>query len=138
MTSLPTPPPIHDDLLHFSYTGSRGPGGQNVNKVATRAELRVRLVDLPLHHEAIERLRRLTPSRITKEDELIIVSDEFKSQTMNREACLERLRDLMARAMVRPRIRRATKPTKGSKERRLTAKKRDSQIKSRRRERPSD
>jgi len=136
--TLPTPPPIPEHLLRFSFTTSRGPGGQNVNKVATRAELRIRITDLPLHHEALDRLRKASPSKVTKDDELIIIADEHKSQTMNRDAAIERLRDLMARAMVRPRIRRATKPTKGSRERRLTAKKRDSQIKAKRRERPSD
>jgi ribosome-associated protein len=128
---------VPPDLIRFSFSASRGPGGQNVNKLATKAELRIRVADLPLHHEALDRLRKIAPSRITKDDELIIISDEFKSQTMNRDAALERLRDLMAQAMVRPRIRRATKPTKGSKERRLTAKKRDSQIKSQRRK-PTD
>ena len=119
----------------FTFSSSSGPGGQNVNKRATQAELRIRLADIPIHPDARDRLAALAGRRLTAGGELLITADEHRSQGQNRSACLDRLRELIVRAMVRPRKRRPTRPSRGSVERRLAAKRTDSQRKSRRRER---
>jgi len=123
--------------ISFRFVSSSGPGGQNVNKRATKAELRVRLADLPLHHEALARLTSIAASYVNGAGEIVITADELRSQGRNRDACLDRLRDLIVRARVRPKVRRATKPTRGSRERRLTEKRSRSGIKSKR-QRPHD
>lgn len=119
--------------LAFSFVSSAGPGGQNVNKRATKAELRVRLSDIPLHPDALARLASIAASHLTAAGEIVISADEFRSQGRNRDACLERLRDMVVRARVRPKTRRATRPTRGSRERRLAEKRSRSDIKSARR-----
>ena len=123
------PPPV----VRFSFVSSGGPGGQNVNKRATKAELRLRLADLPLPSDALDRLAALAGRRLSDAGELVIAADEFRSQAQNRAACLERLRDLIVRAQVRPKRRRATRPTQGSRERRLAGKKARSEVKRARR-----
>lgn len=114
---------VPSDTLRFSFAQSGGPGGQNVNKRATKAELRLRLDDLPIPGDARERLADLAGRRLTEAGELVITSEEYRSQARNRAACLERLREMIVRALVRPRRRRPTRPTRGSVERRLTEKK---------------
>lgn len=126
-----------DDVLVFSFVASRGPGGQNVNKRATKAELRLRPERLGVSAGVLSRLLALAGRRVSGEGELIITADESRSQEANRRACLDRLRDLLVRARTPPRPRRPTKPTRGSKERRIAAKQRRSGIKSARR-RPHD
>jgi ribosome-associated protein len=121
------------EALVFSFASSSGPGGQNVNKRATKAELRVRMADLPLPTDALERLAALAGRRLTDGGEIVIAADEFRSQGRNRDACLERLRELIVRAMVRPRARRKTKPGRGAVERRLLDKRRRSERKQARR-----
>jgi ribosome-associated protein len=109
-------------LLQFSFASSSGPGGQNVNKRATKAELRIPIGELPISDDARLRLAALAGRRLTERGELVITSDEQRSQAQNRAACLERLRELLVRALVRPKRRRPTKPSRGSVERRLDAK----------------
>jgi ribosome-associated protein len=121
--------PVASDALRFTYAGSRGPGGQNVNKRATRAELRVSLAALPLHDDASRRLAGLLGRRLTDAGEILITSGEHRSQGQNRAECLDRLRDLVVRAMVRPRPRRKTRPSRGAVERRLEGKRRRSDVK---------
>ena len=116
-------------MLRFSYSRSAGPGGQNVNKLSTKAELRVRLADLPMPHRALVRLRAMAGGRVTDAGELLLVAQSERSQTRNRELCLEKLADLVARAMVEPKVRRKTKPSRGSVERRIREKKSRSKIK---------
>lgn len=116
-------------LLRYAFTSSSGPGGQNVNKRATRAELRVFLNDIPIHPQAIERLAKLAGRRATDAGELIIESDVHRSQGRNRDECLERLCDLVKEAIVKPKVRRPTKPSAGSKRRRIEAKKHRGDIK---------
>lgn len=116
-------------MVQFSYSRSSGPGGQNVNKLSTKAELRLRIADLPISHRARERLAGLAGRRLTEAGELIIVSETERSQSANREECLTKLRALLVQAMHEPKVRRKTRPSKGSKERRLREKKSRSEIK---------
>lgn len=116
-------------MVRFSFSRSAGPGGQNVNKLATKAELRVWLNDLPIPHRALGRLRAMAGSRVTDAGELILVAQSDRSQHRNREICLEKLRELIERALVEPKVRRKTKPSKGSVERRIREKKSRSKIK---------
>jgi ribosome-associated protein len=119
-------------VLDISFSRSGGPGGQNVNKVSTRCQLRVALADLPLHEEARVRLAHLAGPYLIAGGVLLIDADEHRSQSRNKDACLAKLRELIVRAQVRPKVRRATRPTRGSVERRLTAKRTTSDKKRRR------
>ncbi len=121
------------DALVFSYTTSRGPGGQNVNKRATRAELRVPIAAVPLDDGARRRLGSLLGRRLTESGEIVVSSGEHRSQEQNRRECLDRLRDLIVRARVPPRPRRRTRPTRSSVERRLESKRHRSETKRTRR-----
>ena len=123
---------IPEGLVEFAFVASGGPGGQNVNKRATKCQLRVRLVDLPLNHAQMGRLVRLAGAAATDAGDLMIVSSEHRSQGQNKAECIERLGDLVRRALVAPKVRRATKPSRGSKERRLSEKKVRGEIKRRR------
>jgi len=119
--------------LVFTFARGGGPGGQHVNKTSTKAQLRVLLRDLHgLAPDAMNRLRALAASHLVGEgdDEAILIADHStRSQADNREACLVRLKTLVSMAAKRPKVRRATKPTRGSKERRLDAKKREGEKK---------
>lgn len=120
-------------VIELSFTSSSGPGGQNVNKRATRCQLRIALNDLPIHPEAVQRLVHAAPHLVTPSGDLLIDSDQERSQGRNRDACFERLRELLIVAMKRPKVRKATKPSRGSKERRIEGKKRRGDIKKNRR-----
>jgi ribosome-associated protein len=114
---------IDDKDLTWRFVRASGPGGQNVNKVSSAVELRIdvaRIVGLP--SDARTRLIRLAGHRLNQDDVLIIQAQRFRSQERNRADALERLAALLQQAMVRPKTRRATRPTKGSKERRLKGK----------------
>lgn len=123
---------VPEAALEFTYVSSSGPGGQNVNRRSTKARLRLKVADLALRPAAERRLRNLAGSLITDEDELVIASDATRSQRANREDCLDRLKELVARSLVAPKPRKKTKPTRGSVERRLKEKRIRSQRKSRR------
>jgi ribosome-associated protein len=116
--------------LELTYAASGGPGGQNVNKVASKAVLRWS----PGRSAAFDErdrawvLGRLA-SRLTTDGDLVIASDRHRDQPKNVADVLERLRDVLRAALLRPRVRRATRPTRASKERRLTAKRRRSDTK---------
>ncbi len=125
---------VRQDSLSFCFVSSQGPGGQNVNKRATKCIVRVHLDELPMGAEQLARLCSQAPSRITDEGELIIAADEYRSQERNRAACLERLREVLDRAVVAPKPRKKTKPSRGAKERRLTDKRQRSESKKRRRD----
>ena len=120
--------------LDFSFVSSSGPGGQNVNKRATKAVLRIALDAIPLCPAARERLERQASLYIVGGGDVLIECDEHRSQERNKAGCLERLRALLIEAMKRPKVRRATKPSRGAKERRLKEKRVNSERKDRRRE----
>jgi ribosome-associated protein len=113
--------------LVFTFTRSRGPGGQAVNKLASRARLRVRVIDIRgLDEAAAARLRALAGSRLVRDDVLSLDADTFRGQRENRRACLERLSALVQRAMVPPTPRRRKRITKAMKASRMEAKRRTS------------
>ncbi|HVG93360.1 MAG TPA: alternative ribosome rescue aminoacyl-tRNA hydrolase ArfB [Planctomycetota bacterium] len=116
--------------IDLSYASSSGPGGQNVNKVASKAVLRWnpgRSVALSPEDRAFA-LERLAP-RLTNDGDLVLSSDRNRDQPRNVEDVLERLRDLLRAALLRPRRRKATRPTRAARERRLHAKKARSETK---------
>ena len=114
---------LSEDELEFHFVRSSGPGGQNVNKVATAVQLRFNVAASPSLPEPVkQRLQRLARNRINQEGELIVDARRHRSQERNREDALERLTDLIRQAAQPPKPRRKTRPTKASKERRLKEK----------------
>lgn len=129
---------IAESELVFSYVRSPGPGGQNVNKVATAAQLRFDARNSPTISGSIfNRLRKVAGSRMTADGIIVITAHTHRTQRANREAALSRLLDLLGQAAKPPTPRVKTKPTRASKERRLEAKKSNSRRKQQR-QKPSD
>lgn len=125
---------IPDEEFSWSFVRSGGPGGQNVNKVASKAVLRWNVVASPSLPDDIKaRLRQQQGRRITVDGDLLLTSQRYRDQERNRLDCLEKLGDMLRAAAVKPKVRRKTKPSRGSRERRLAAKKRRSAIKESRR-----
>ena len=125
---------VEERDLRFDFVRSRGPGGRDVNKVASKArlELDVAILRDKLRPRAFDRLIDLAGSRLTEAGVLILTSDDSRSQHANRRTCLQRLRELIVEAMRVPKVRRKTKPSYASKQRRLEAKKQRGEIKKRR------
>jgi ribosome-associated protein len=121
--------------LQFQFVRGSGPGGQNVNKVATAAQLRFDLLGTDALNAAVKaRLRALAGNRMTAEGALLIIARTHRTQEGNRRDALERLDHLIARASVEPKKRHKTRPTFGSKQRRLevkTQRKRTKQLRGR-------
>jgi ribosome-associated protein len=125
---------VQEEELVFTFTTASGPGGQNVNKVSTRAVLRVAVAALMgLHPSAAARLKVLASHKLTDSGELLISCQETRSQQRNRDAVLEELRSMIVAAQHVPKPRRKTKPSRASQMRRIEGKKRRGEIKSGRR-----
>jgi ribosome-associated protein len=121
---------IPDEELEERFVRASGPGGQNVNKVATAVELRFDAArSAVLNDEALARLRILAGTKMTAEGVLVIDARRHRTQAQNREDARERLAELVRQALIRPRKRRKTRPTKVSVEKRIQSKKRRAETK---------
>ena len=123
---------IDENDIDIGFVRASGPGGQNVNKLSTAAQLRFDTRKITLPDDASLRLTRLAGQRMTKDGVIVIHAQRFRTQERNRADATDRLVELLRQATVRPTPRRPTKPTFGSKQRRLDGKKRRSDIKARR------
>jgi len=122
---------IDESEIEESFVRASGPGGQHVNKVSSAVQIRFDVRRSPsLPNDVAIRLMKLAGSRLTQDGVIVIVAQAQRSQKRNREEAVERLLELIRSAAVRPTVRRATKPTKASKERRLASKERRSGVKS--------
>ena len=121
------------DDFEFSYARSSGPGGQNVNKVNSKVTLHWNVVDAPLADDIKKRFRLKYKNRINDAGQLVLQSQRYRDQPKNREDCLERLREMLLEVATPPTRRKKTRPTKGSRERRLRNKKETAQKKNNRR-----
>jgi ribosome-associated protein len=121
---------IDENEITYDFVEASGPGGQNVNKVATAVQLRFDVRGSPsLPPDVRERLERLAGNRLTQDGVLILQAQRFRSQERNRRDALERLVDLIRQAVPEPKRRRRTKPTASSRRRRLEAKRHRAEIK---------
>lgn len=125
---------IPENEFIITFARSSGAGGQNVNKTSTKVIIHWSVgKSAVLSWEEKERIRAKLANRINNEDELVIMSEEERSQPQNREIAIARLQELVTEALHVPKKRRATRPTKGSKLRRIEGKKQRSQVKAKRR-----
>jgi ribosome-associated protein len=129
---------IDEDEIVWAFSRASGPGGQNVNKVSTAAELRFDVARAFLPDDLKARLRPLAGRLLTKDGVLVIAAQETRSQERNREMALQKLVDLLRKAAQRPKRRIATRPTRASKTRRLESKAKRSQTKKLRSSRPGE
>lgn len=120
---------IDERELQIDFIRASGPGGQNVNKVATAVQLRFDVRESSLPEEVKQRLIHLAGNRITNEGVLVIEAKRFRTQEQNREDAIQRFVEFVRKSFVRPKARKKTKPTAASKEERLKEKKRRGEIK---------
>lgn len=125
---------LHENELEFDFVRASGPGGQNVNKVASAAQLRFDVANSPsLPQDVRERLQKIAGNRINTEGVLIIEAKRYRSQTRNREDAVRRLVGLIRKAAEKPKPRRKTKPSAAAKKRRVEEKRHRGKIKRKRR-----
>ena len=120
---------VHDDAIEEKFLAATGPGGQNVNKVATACQLRVDIFRLGLHPETFRRLKLLAGSRLTASGTLVLTARRYRTQESNRADARDRLAELLAKAEEREARRVKTKPSRAAKARRVDAKKGRSVVK---------
>jgi ribosome-associated protein len=124
---------IPDSELSLAFVRASGPGGQNVNKVSSAVQLRFEMAGSTALSDAVKtRLRMLAGRRVTDDGAILIIARNQRSQEHNRREALERLAELIRRALIPPKPRKPTKPTRASRERRLEGKARQQQTKQRR------
>ena len=129
---------IEEREINESFVRASGPGGQNVNKLATAVQLRFDVRRSPsLDDDVRTRLERLAGSRLTREGVLVIIAQRHRTQARNRDDALDRLIELIRKAAIVPLVRRPTKPTRASRKRRIEGKKHRADIKHLRRSKPS-
>jgi ribosome-associated protein len=121
---------LPDDSVSLRFIRASGPGGQNDNKVASAVQLRFDPSLCPgLWPNALTRLQRLAGRRLTESGEIVISAQRFRTQEHNKRDALDRLVDMVSQALIEPKARRATKPTRASKERRLVTKQQRGSVK---------
>lgn len=120
---------IPADSISVSYIRSSGPGGQNVNKVSTAAQLRFDLANAPLPEDLILRAKVIAGSRLTSKGEIVVTASSYRTQELNHADGVSRILDILKKAAHRPKARIPTRPTLGSKKRRIETKNKRSEIK---------